>query len=406
MLIHRKRNAARSGLLFTLCVGVCASAFAEPRITEIDRGHSWVSPYWGYSAPKIVFDGANYFTTGLWGNSPETAHGVVYKFDGQRWHQGALLPEIYQPAIVLLDKSKRLIVIYNTSNGPIKLLRAAQPGQIDAFDPLPAPDMTNAFYVGAAIRDDFVYIAYVTTPAYLMFLTRFNIGSAKWSSPMLISEGQPNTTPKTAWTYPILVPDENGLHLCASNCPDGGEGNTYNMIWYLFVQNGASAPERRELVAESPVGSNAYATDMTVMPDGTVHIAHMWNGHKYGPPIPSDSPKEGLYVHSREPATGAWKYSRLADISIAGFWNNGTQLQIISEDGGILTTRSWDAGGVWGQPSVFVQPTSALTAPSFLDVISTASGSIMPASIAMVTDGFRLEAGKTSDERILWAVLP
>ncbi len=402
------RTSRSSCLRGAICILACAAALADPRVVEIDRGHSWVSPYWGYSTPKIVYDGSAYYTAGLWGNTPETSHGVVYRFDGEHWHQGAILQDIYQPATLLLDSAKRLIVFYNIQHKPIVTMRAQQPGQIDAFDTLPPPPgMENAYYIGAAIRDDVVYLAYISIPSYSMFLAHLDLKSQKWSTPVTIAEGQIKTKPKTAWTYPILVPDARGLHLCASNCPDGGEGNTYNIVWYLFFPNGSDTPSVRERVAESQVGYNAYATDMTVEPDGTVHIVHMLNTRKYGDPLPPDAPKEGTYHRRRDPITGEWSRTPLAPICIGGFWNTGKQLDVVTQDGGVLTRRSWDnSAKAWSGPTMFLDPKFALTPPSFMDVISASSGSILPSSIALVTDGLRPQEGDKPQERVVWAILP
>lgn len=390
-----------------LLAWVSVTAGADLRVTEIDRGHSWVSPYWGYSAPKVVFDGTAYYTAGLWGDTPETSEGAVYRFDEQTWVKGARLPGVYQPALLLLDSAKRLIALYNGQNKPIVVLRAARPGTIDAFDTLPSPATPNGYYLGAAIRDDVLYLAYASLPGYSMYLTRLDLATRQWSTPVPIAEGQVSTLPKTAWTYPILFPDARGLHLCASNCPDGGEGNTYNIVWYLFFPNGSDTPSVREQVAESPVGYNAFATDMTVEADGTVHIVHMWNGRRYGAPLPPGAPAEGMYHQRRDPASGKWTAAYLTPICIAGFWNSGTSIEVITQDAGVLTRRAWDpAHAAWSAPTPLLDPKQAPAPSTFMDVLAPSSGSALTSSPALVTDGPAPGKPGSAPQRILWAVLP
>ena len=384
---------------------VCVAAGADPRVVEIDRFESWVSPYWGHSSPKVVFDGSAYYTAGIRGASPETAEGIIYKFDSAAWRKGATLPGIYQPATLLLDGSKRLIAIYNSSNQPMTILRAAHPGDIDTFDTLPAPDAPNGYYLGAAIRDDVVYLAYVSIPSYSMNLTWLDLSAGKWSTPVAIAEGQITTKPKTAWTYPILVPDAHGLHLCASNSPDGGEGNTYNIVWYLYFPKGAGTPSVRERVAETPVGHIAFATDMTVGPDGAVHIVYMWNSRKYGEPLPAGAPKEGLYHARRDPGTGRWNAAYLAPVCIAGFFDSGATLELITQEGGSLMQRLWDTAIMgWGQATSLLGPDRAMTPLSFMDTLSRSSGSIVPSGPALVTDGHPPDA--PASQHLSWSVLP
>ena len=67
------------------------------RVTEIARGHSWVSPYWGYNTPKIVFDGKTYYTVGLWGMKPESAEGAPLD-SGERFGVAPGFLDVLSPA--------------------------------------------------------------------------------------------------------------------------------------------------------------------------------------------------------------------------------------------------------------------------------------------------------------------
>ena len=47
----------------------------DVHLAKIDAGVAWVSSYWGYNAPKLVYDGESYYTVALWGAEQATARG-------------------------------------------------------------------------------------------------------------------------------------------------------------------------------------------------------------------------------------------------------------------------------------------------------------------------------------------
>ena len=57
-------------------------------LTKIDEGTAWVSSYWGYNAPKLVYDGDSFYTVALWGEERATATGALYKFQDGHWEKG------------------------------------------------------------------------------------------------------------------------------------------------------------------------------------------------------------------------------------------------------------------------------------------------------------------------------
>lgn len=403
-LLSRISRIARPLFALTCLLVPHSDAFAELILTEVARGSSWVSPYWGYNTPKLVSSGENFFTVGIWGDTPETAYGVVYVFERGAWRAGCRLNDIYQPPSVLLDPEGRLITAYTRQERPPVFLRSPMPGEGDRLDPLPSPPGTDsAYYLGAAVRDATLYIAYSVYPSYSLFLRRLDLDSLEWSPPVLVSEGQALHPPKTAWVYPILTPDPRGVHLIASNCPDGSAGNTYNQIWHLYRPDHCGEPQPPGLVAESPVGSNAYAMDTALDPDGTVHVVHMWNVHVYGPPLPEDAVDPGLYVSRRDPVSGLWSQDRLGPAAMgAGFHQGRDGLSVLAPHAGAIaqwrlerTTGRWSAAE--NLPFVGAIPAG----PSFMDVLSRAGGGYVFDSPSMVADGL-LATG----ERVLWAVLP
>ncbi len=388
-----------------ILLGAALSAHAQGRVVEIARGHSWVSPYWGYSSPKIVNDGNACYTAGLWGDEPDTSYGVLYKYDGVAWHEGAHLSDIYQPVTLALDKQGRLLAAYTEQLQPVRIYRSKVPGNIQDLERLPGPpDMKNAYYIGFAVREEVLYLAYLVTPEYSMFLATLNLASLEWTPSRLVCAGQVEHNPKTAWTYPILYPAEDGLHLVASNAPDGGEGNTYNQVWYLFYPHGAQEPSLRELVAETPMGHLSYALDFALDTDGTRHTLLLWNQRKYGDPLPPDSPPAGLYHAWRDDASRSWPRSRLLPDGYGGFFVSKTGLTAVSASN---KTFVWQGPrGGWKDGGPLWQESQAPGPPGFFDVLSPASGSDTRGGIAIVTDSVLATEKDQPAQRVLWAILP
>jgi hypothetical protein len=400
----------RFAFLLVLPVSVLAqpSTGINLTLTEIDRGHSWVSPYWGYNTPKIVCDGQSYYTAGLWGATPEEAEGVVYKFEDGAWRPGKRLEGIYQPATLLLDEYNRLIVVYTRKDKPFVLLRGKRSRQIDEFETLPAPpDMPNAYYIGMAIHEGVLSLAYIVEPTYSMYYTQLDLETMEWLPSIVLQEGQVKRKPKTAWTYPILKPDATGTHIVASNCPDGGEGNTYNEVHYVYLWRDSPRRPVRELVARAPVGHNAYALDMHVDRMRSVHVVYMWNRHVYGEPLPAGRPSAGTYHSVRDGLSRQWRRMRLAPVCIAGFHQAGLTVQVVTQEGGALMRRDWDLGTqTWVNPAELLAAGAAPTGPGFMDVITTSSGSPFDTPLALVSGGLMPEAPDTPRERVLWSLVP
>lgn len=407
------KYAAGGVFLFTCLAAAQTPNPQEPPIeshvvAEVARGQSWVSPYWGYSTPKIVCDGGAYYTALLWGPEPDQAEGVLYKSTGPDWSPGRRLRGIYQPATLALDAKGRLIAAYTQRDKPIVLLRSRTPGDIHDLETLsPPPDMPNAYYIGIAIRNEVLYLAYLTTPAYTMCLAQLDLASLAWSPSCVLQEGQPNTKPKIAWTYPILVPSGEGLHFAASNCPDGSEGNTYNQVWYLFIPNGATAPAIREMVADCPPGHFAYAMDLAVDHTGVVHVVLMWNQRKYGDPLPKESPPAGTYHARRDPVTGEWRRQWLSPLSIAGLYAAEKRLLVVTQEAGGIVPFEWQpAHKTWRKLPPLCTAHRVPAGPSFMDVLAASSGSNLSGGLALVSDGVLADTTRTLTERVVWALLP
>ena len=378
---------------------ISSQSRAEHSITSIDQGHSWVSPYWGYNTPKIVSDGNTAYTVGLWGAEPTSSQSAIYQFTQGKWTQTTTLPKVYQPPTLALDAQSRLLLLHTQPGGPIAIKRAQKSGSATAFDTLPAPpDMTSAYYIGIARYKETLYLAYIDNH-HNFYLCTLNLDTLQWSPSHLIQKGQQQTKPQTAWVYPILVPNETGLHLVLSNCPDGGSGNSYNEIRYLWFPSQTYIPSINEIVAQTPLGHNTFATDMAVLSNGEIHIAYMWNHRVYGDPLPESAPKVGTYHAHRKP-NSSWQKTHLSPLGIAGFHTVDNTLEIISQIYGKLHTRTWDTNtSKWGPEMPLANTESPPSSAGFIDILRTESGSTLSKTPILVTDG----PIPNAQDRLLWS---
>jgi hypothetical protein len=384
-------------------------------VSRIATVNTWVSPYWGYNTPKIVYDGQAYYTVGMQGPSPDEAQGIIYKYDHGRWSETMRLSGIYQPPTLLLDSQRRLIVLHTRNLKPVVILRAKRPGDATDLETLPSPpDMSNAYYIGAAVEGQTIHLAYIRAylkaqqpqQDYSMFYTRLDLGTMTWSPSTLMQAGQVATKPKTAWTYPILHPAADGLHVVASNSPDGGEGNTYNRVEYLFYPRGATEPTVRQVVAEGVVGHTTYAYAMTVGADGTIHVVHFWNQPGYGPSLPPDSPAPGVYHSWRVAGQDEWKHQKM-DLENSRFFNDGREVYAIGMKDGALRDQQWQPKTCsWGPQSILCSAEAIPAGPAFMDVLRASSGSSVTAGVVLVADGRVGADASTKQPNLSWAVLP
>lgn len=396
-------------LMLATLGGFSATAASEaprPMPVEIARGTSWVSPYWGYNAPKIVFDGEAYYTAGLWGEL-KTAEGVLYRCDGKTSVAGARLPGLYQPAVLALDAQKRLIAVHTRLNAPVRLLRAKVPGQHKDFEDLPPPPgMQAAYYIGIAVYREQLYLASLDA-TNSMWLNRLDLNSLAWSAPCLVQEGQIAQKPKTAWTYPILVPEDHGLHLFASNAPDGGEGNTYNEVWHMFFPNAPEAKAERERIADSTMGNSTFVLDAALDAQGALHVLFSWNVHVYGDPVSEGRPVAGLYHAWRKSGVNAWQFQRMANSCYGGFFVSDGTLHALLIEGGPLIRYCWNPGSAgWERQAVVLDTKELPVFPGFVDTLHPASGAVAAPGLALVSDGL-LPAEKDQPQvRVLWGLFP
>ena len=170
--------------------------------------NAWVSGYWGYNAPKLVYDGTNYYSANLTGVEEAKSRGVVYKLEDGKWTKGYECPINYQPPMLLLDSQKRLILIHSVMNAKPVILRAKATGNCQNFEPLEVSSEINmAGYIGAAIRNDLLILGYLGKRGYDFCVITCDLKTGGWSPQVMLAPQQRDKVPYTTWLYPCIWPD-------------------------------------------------------------------------------------------------------------------------------------------------------------------------------------------------------
>ena len=344
----------------------------DVHLAKIDEGVAWVSSYWGYNAPKLIFDGTAYYTLGLWGPEQATAQGAIYKLENGQWRRGYTWDGLnYQPGLLLLDSQQRLILIYPTINGPPVVLRATEPGQIDRFEPLPVPSsIGKAGYMGAGIHEERLVIGYIGDPAtYTFQMAVLDLGAQTWTGPFVLAPAQRQTEPFTTWLYPVVQPDASGVHLLVSNQPDPTA--RYDRILYMHVPYAPAEPPQPEVLAQ---GVMAFGEAMLRTPDGHIYVTGQYQ--------PDEEATNQLYIFRRDSQTQAWSGQALSPSQVAAIFHvpdAPARLWIPSTYGAQLRLyTSEDAGASWSAEPLPNLEEHGLVSTFFMHGISAASGSLAP----------------------------
>ena len=346
------------------------------QLSKIDEGVAWVSSYWGYNTPKLVYDGDTFYTVGLWGEQQSTSTGVIYKLEDGSWRRGYSWDDLdYQPGTILLDSEGRLVLIYpRISAGPV-VLRSVAPGDIDHFESIPVPAaIGKAGYLGAGIFDDRIVLGYIGDPnTYSFVVAVLDLATQQWSGPQVLAEAQRQEEPWTTWLYPIIQPDADGFHLVVSNNAD--LSSYYDRMLYMYVPFDDMANPRVEQIARvDPWTENlAFAEAMWRSPDGAVYVTGQYK--------PEDETNQ-LFVYRRDPRTEEWTDHLVSGSQVAAVFESahdtgrlwmpstyGSQLRLYS---------STDAASTWQLASLPDFADADLISTFFLYGITPASGSVMP----------------------------
>ena len=345
-------------------------------LSRIDTGEAWVSPYFGYNGPKLVFDGDDFYTVGMWGLDPSTAQGVVYRGGEEGWKRfydwGT---HDYQPGLVLLDSQRRLVLVHpRLLDGP-RVLHQQSRGDADSFAEVALPaGLGKAGYVGAAMDGDRLILGYIADPATYSFLVAWvDLDTGEWGGPHLLAREQRAEEPYTTWLYPVIWPDGDGFHLVVSNNAD--LSSYYNRINYLYVPYADPLSAEVEVVADVvPWTQNiAYGEAMWRAADGALYLTG-----QYEP----EGGNNRLMVYRRDPGTGQWEEVVIGGAAVAAVYEAparpGELWMTVTHGGSLLLYRAEDGGRGWTRADLASFDGHGLQSVWFLYGISPSSGSLLP----------------------------
>ena len=367
-------------LLFFCGSPVKAAEGISYELTKIDEGTAWVSSYWGYNAPKLVYDGDSFYTVALWGEEQATATGALYKFQDGHWEKGYTWEGLnYQPGMLLLDSQQRVILIYPRMNAAPVVLRALSRGDINNFESIPVTASINkAGYLGAGIYDDRIVLGYIGDPATYSFnIATLDLKTKEWKGPHLLAPAQRQQEPWTTWLYPIILPDEKGFHLTVSNQPDPTA--SYDTILYMYLPYEPEDEPAPEVIAQANpwTGNMAFGEAMWRAEDGSLYVTGQYK---------ADGGENRLHLYRRDPLTQSWSGQAISSSQIAAIFQDKNQKLW-------LTSTYWDAlrlyapedqGANWEAVELPEFAPYGLVSSFFLHGIHPGSGSVMPAGPAAV----------------------
>ena len=326
------------------CVTPVPEKESQPAVSieRVDTALAWASPCWGYNAPKIVRNASgemwavNFF--GKYGGH-ERARILKRTTDG-RWIKGAEFDSLYQPSMIFLDGQGRLNYVQNSQYLPIRHYRSTDNENLNNFALVATgngiPD-GRGWYVGVAVHDGRMYMAYVTL-SYDLFYTWKDISSPAWHPAILVEPGVVDTAKGNhSWLYPRFVFTESHGFITTSSTVDGSKQNTYDKV--CLVTFPIASPEQfsKEVVYDGAVGYYSYCYDVVATPDGTLMCGFNAGRYKYGQKRDDVLPA-GLYVAMRKAGQAAWAIHRVdeGDGGMALFWGPDDGLYAL------VTRGSWD----------------------------------------------------------------
>lgn len=345
-------------------------------LSRIDTGEVWVSPFFGYNGPKLVFDGDDFYAVGMWGLDPSTARGVLYRGGEQGWERfydwGT---HDYQPGLVLLDAEQRLVLVHpRLLDGP-RILHQQQRGDPDSFQEVALPaGLAKAGYLGAAMDGDRLILGYIADPATYSFLAAWvDLDTGEWGGPHLLAREQRSEEPYTTWLYPVIWPDGEGFHLVVSNNAD--LSGYYNRINYLYVPYADPLSAAIEVVADVvPWTQNlAYGEALWKAADGALYLTG-----QYEP----EGGNNRLVVYRRDPGTQEWEETVIGGAAVAAVYEApdrpGELWMTVTHGSALLLYRAEEGGRGWARAEVAGFDGYGLQSLWFLYGISPASGSLLP----------------------------
>ena len=365
---------------FFLLAGVLSPMAQENamdfELVRIDAGEASVSPYWGYNAPKLVFDGDHFYTVGRWGPHPDAARGVVYRSRSDGWEVFLEWEGLHhQPGMVLLDAQRRLVLVHARRDDGPRILHQRRRGDPRGFREVALPGgLDRAGYIGAAMDGDRLVLGFIGSPGFYSFrIAWVDLDTGTWSGPFLLAPQQRSREPWTTWLYPLIVPDGDGFHLVVSN--NAYRSSYYNRINYLYIPYKDPASAVAEVVDEVyPWKQNmAYAQAMWRADDGALFVTATRR---------LEGGRNRLLVYRRDPGARRWEAVTEGRAGIAAVFEDPRErgrLWMSSTSGPALRLYlGRDGGRQWSGVALGSFVDFGLTSSFFLYGITPASGSLIP----------------------------
>ncbi len=345
-------------------------------LSRIDSGVASVSPFWGYNAAKLVFDGEHFYTMGRWGPHKDTGTGVVYRKGRDGWEEYVNLDGLHhQPGMLLLDAKQRMVIVHARIGAGPRIAHQRRRGSPRGFTEIALPGgLDRAGYIGAAMDGNRLILGYIGAPGQYSFNVAWvDLYTETWSGPFLLAREQRSKEPWTTWLYPLIVPEDDGFHLVVSN--NAYRSPYYNRISYLFVRFDDPTSSVAEVVSEvfPWTGNLAFAQAIWRAADGTMFVTAT---HR------PDGAKNQLLLYRRDPGTRRWEAETAGRAGIAAVFENPArpgQMWMSSTSGPALRLYLGEDGGRrWSAVALDNFKGYGLRNTFFLYGITPASGSLIP----------------------------
>lgn len=330
----------------------------KAKIETVATSVSWVSPCWGYHAPKIVrSERGDVWAVNFFGRYPDSSAQIFKRRADGSWVGGKIFTGNYQPAMIFLDHEGRLNLIQNSEKEPVRHFRSTDAENLNNFKLVASGNGLEdgrGWYVGVGVHQSTIYLSYITL-SYNLYLTWKGINDSAWHKAVLLNQGEVNeVTGNKSWLYPRFYFRGGSGYIAVSSTVDGTTRNTYDKVHVITFPLQHPEAFTSETVYAGPVGYYTYCYDMLVTPDGTIICGLTAGKHVYGPEQASALPL-GIYVAVKRPKSEKWDLHQVDDHygTIALDYAAGGSLYAIvtrgwwDEENTCLLKKSSDLGRTW-----------------------------------------------------------
>jgi hypothetical protein len=335
----------------------------------------WVASTWGYSTPKLLWDGAKLYAIALVSSGIDHDVARVYWRDEKGWHRGADLSPVYQPGTMVLDGDGHINVFTTSRGGRAFHWRSTSAGDVTHFDAveMSAPEKFGYGYLGAGSDGKTIALCGLDSNYTLWISTRR--GSQPWATPVPLVAGQVAALPRTASTYPIVMPGGDKVDIVFSNSPDGGIHNTYNRVEHIAYDVARGKILFHETIAEGPIGEMTFGLDALRTNDGSIHVLYFGGLHVYGEKQPGIAERRGLFIATLR-AEGIHR-KKISD-------DTGTAQLAEDEQGRVHALQTTSTGTRHFGPASDASSMIWDVPGAFLQVIKRQSGSVVDGTFRVI----------------------